>query len=187
MITIKTTRIPEPRALHVAIGRASERSMRLIERDLKTVALRGTRVPAGLFRGGGSGNTLAVDTGALRASIVARTFRVDNRYVSVIGSDLVYAAVHEYGATIRGRPYLRIPTVYAKPYGNLPSFVQRSRRGNLFVFASVGKRGKIVPTYMLVPSVTLRARHMFRHSWERNQGAVRSEFASVLARFRTVQ
>lgn len=74
--------------------------------------------------------------------------------------------VHETGATVTGRPYLAIPTIYAmtsrgqerrqSPRNWPNSFTKRSRKGNLFVFRR--ESGSILPLYLLKKKVKIPAR-----------------------------
>jgi len=176
-----------------AIGRGIDSGLRVFEHHLKTVTLRGSRPAAGLFRRGGRGNTLAVGTSSARSSIESHTFKVANRFVGVIGSPLAYVAHHEYGGTIRGRPWLKIPTVFHDRYANAPGFFQRSKKGNLFFFAKAGRRQRtlrvrgekksravsasgLIPVFMLVRKVTHRPRGMFKAT----EAATRNDVARVM-------
>jgi len=172
------------------VERGVERATILLERELKTSALRGQRAPSGLFRGGGVGSTLAVGTGAARASIVRAVFTkiegLTRRVVGVVGSPLVYLAVHERGATIHGRPWLTIPTIYARRFQTIvrgktsksatlaTTFFKRTKSGAIFLFGKTGKRGKAVPLFLLKHSVTLRPRRMFASTLDANRAAISS-------------
>ena len=106
-------------------------------------------------------------------------------------ADVVYAGVHEYGATItpkRGK-YLRIPLGPAKTQAGLdryPTPLRVSGAGLFFVRKS--KAGRLllihkpsgVPWYMLVPSVTIRARPFLRPGAEEAARRLPAQFAKHL-------
>jgi len=170
-----------------------------LERTLKVDHLTGQAGEHPLFgKTGAKGNALAVVTGHTRNTIVRAVFTRAKHVQGVVGSPLKSFAVHEYGATVRGKPYLRIPTRFAKTasgqdrlgprsartLGN--TFIARTKAGNLFIFergtprAEASPRG-ILPLYLLKPTVKLRARHMLRETLKANITYIREQFRGVTA------
>ncbi len=113
------------------------------------------------------------DTGQLLKSI---TYEVDDKSVRV-GSNLIYARVHQEGATIRAKKsYLTIPLHFkarqvakgagATRYGgnvrNISLFTLKTKKGRLFLVQSVKQRGskkrKLIFWYMLKKQVKIPAR-----------------------------
>lgn len=130
-----------------------------------------------LGRTGGVGNTLAVRSGQSRARITpgGRVLQAGDVAFAVVGSPDPHVAFLEEGGTIYGRQYLRIPLASAqtaqgvdrnagRSLRDIPGLVfVRSHRGKLF--AGIEKGGprsrRFTFLYLLVPSVTLRGRHIF--------------------------
>jgi len=143
--------------------------------------------------GGGSfapsKSRLSVRSGTLRDSITWGYQRDGNTHRGVIGSNVVYARIHEEGGTIRPKraKYLTIPLRHlkwsqgreryqAKNYsaftnagrqrwgaGNLgvaQTFIL-NRHGRLYIMGKVG-RGKIVPLFRLVKQVKIPKRPYLR-------------------------
>lgn len=122
--------------------------------------------PGGTSVAGARPGSLSRRSGRLTASI-KRSVRVSGDLTSeiqgLIGSDLVYARTHEFGARIRARraKYLTIPLKAALNSDGTPkrrsarewdnTFVQESKAGNLIIFQKRGKR--IVPLYVLKQTV----------------------------------
>jgi len=165
-----------------AVERAVGRATKAIEADVKRNSFTAKRGAAGgLLRPGGIGG-LAVNTGEARASITSQTFRMQpgarSQTVAVIGSPIRWLPIHEYGGVIRGRPWLAIPTIYAKRYAGRPTRIFRSKRGTLFVWAMF-RRAKPKPVKMLLREVRMPARAMFGKSVERMRPAVAAMFQAV--------
>ena len=116
-----------------------------------------------------TGDTLHARSGKGMASI-AQSIRVSGSTLDALtGSiDTGDMTIHETGGTITARnsKYLAIPLPDALDARGLPimpsardwpgTFVQRSRAGNLIIFQRKGRR--IIPLYVLKPSVTIRPR-----------------------------
>lgn len=127
--------------------------------------------PLGHPRPNGGGLPLR-DFGALAASVTART---ESDSV-IVGSNLVYAGVHQFGATITPKrsKFLAIPlTVESKRHGSprfprpfprplFPLFRKGANRGILGELVS----GVVVAQYALVKSVTIPARPFLGYSGE---------------------
>jgi hypothetical protein len=125
---------------------------------------------------------LGVRTGQTRSRITPGgiVFRHGNTVFSVVGSPDRHVLKHEEGGTILGRQFLRIPLAAAQtPAGaergefagrslrDVPGvFLRRSKAGNLLAWRSIGG-GKLEALYLLVRSVTLPARGMFKAVRER--------------------
>ncbi len=86
-----------------------------------------------------------------------------------LGSNLVYARIHEYGGTIHGRPLLTIPIHPAAKSASAQGlsarqafpdadFIARKGKPPLIVRFIDGKKTRWEILYVLVPSVTLPAR-----------------------------
>jgi hypothetical protein len=125
---------------------------------------------------------LGVRTGQTRSRITpgGLVFRHGNTVFSVVGSPDRHVLKHEEGGTILGRQFLRIPLAAAQsPSGaergefagrslrDVPDvFLRRSKAGNLIAWRAIGG-GKLKALYLLVRSVTLPARGMFKAVRER--------------------
>lgn len=117
--------------------------------------------------GGGNGKAL-VDTGALLRDLVSTPPQQDADSVS-IGTNLVYARLHQHGGVVRPRraKFLTIPLT--REAGRSKSlkrwldknkgqaFIRKSRKGNLIAFKSA-KHGRPYPHWLLVESVRVPAR-----------------------------
>lgn len=176
-----------------------ERVVRTLERDVKHKGLTGTAGSSDFWgKTGAQGDQLAAVTGTARRTLVAMTFSRLARVVGVVGSPLKYFAMHEFGGTIHGQQYLRIPTKWsrkasgqdrlqgrsARTLANTALF--RSRAGNLFIWEVGTARAKAspggaIPLYLLKPSIKLRARHMLRNTLRRNREMIRAAFMAVAA------
>ena len=106
-----------------------------------------------------SSSKALIDTGNLRASIRAE---VKGYSVVRIGSDLVYAPVHQYGAVItpkRARALL-VPLTKETRYGDV-SYIRSKYQTFIalgIVWGKKGKRGRPKPLYLLKRSVKIPAR-----------------------------
>lgn len=115
------------------------------------------------------GDRILRDRGLLMGSITGRGQGHIEELTSaslIFGTNLSYAATHQYGATIRPvrAKMLAMPLTPAAFRAGSPRqfgrdlFVWRSGPGNLFLAESKGKRAKLVLHYRLLPSVTIPAR-----------------------------
>lgn len=126
------------------------------------------------------GGGLATRTGGLKRSfqmkLTGRTLK--SMRLSVV-SDSPYAAIHEYGGTIRPKKgrYLTIPLDAAKTAAGVArggarmfdnTFVQKSRAGNLIIFQKKGDR--IIPLFVLKESVRIPKRLGLRTLWRQLWG-----------------
>jgi len=177
---------------------AMERVTLTIERDVKKDGLSGKGGENELFGStGAAGDALASRSGHTRRSIVRRVFTRLMHVVGVVGSPLASFAAHEFGATITGKPLLRIPTKFMKTASGVDRLAGRSARtlpntrlfrsraGNLFIWeigtARARSAGRPVPLYLLKPSVKLRARHMLRNALRKNRALIKASFTSAWA------
>lgn len=129
----------------------------------------GPTSPSGAFLGARSGQTRA------RLSPGGIVLRDGLRLTSAVGSPDPYVKLHEEGGTVTGNQFLRIPTANALTAGGvdknagrsvrgLPGYrVIRTSAGRLWIVRDAGgeKSGRIEFMYLLVRSITLRARHIF--------------------------
>jgi hypothetical protein len=177
---------------------AMQRVTLKLERDVKRDGFTGHADDNAFFgKGGATGDALAVRTGQARRSVVQRVFTKALAVVGVVGSPLAYVHMHEFGGTVRGKPYLRIPTGYAKTPSGVDRYagisaraipntaIFRSRAGNLFVWevgsARAKASGRAIPLYLLKTSVKLRARHMFKNALTKNRSYIHEQFRGVVA------
>ena len=161
-------------------GRVVGKVMRANAFDAEAIA------KAGVTAGGFSG--LKVRTGRLRQSIAGR-YKAGPAVHDIVlsaggaraGKEVRYAAIHEYGGTVRpknGR-YLRIPMGAAVTGAGVDRFttplrqsgaglfrVQKAEDGRLFLVKTVGK-GKGQPWYRLVTSARIPARPYLHPTIER--------------------
>ena len=126
-----------------------------------------------------SGEVLNVRTGALRSSIMWTVRRRPKALIGRIGSNLVYAAIHEFGGTIypvRAR-YLTIPFPgvkgRARDYEN--TFIAKN-----IIFQRLGNR--IRPLFVLKESVTIPARPYLRPAVEESKDRIRKLLIAGLNR-----
>ena len=184
---------------------AMERVTKTIERDMKQKWFAGVAGTNDLFGKTGAAfgtGQLGKVTGTARKTLVSRVFTRLSRVIGVVGTPLAYVAMHEFGGQVTGSPLLRIPTKFSKkpsgqdklqgrsartlPEGKTALF--RSARGNLFIWevgtARAKAAGRPIPLYLLVPSVTFKARHMFRNSLRANKAMIREHFGRVFASVR---
>ena len=115
--------------------------------------------------------SLGSRSGKTRQSVTHKVFRFQETVFGVVGSPMAYLLVHEHGGTIRGRQYLRIPTIEMQTGAGVDrllgasartipgAFVYRSRSGSLWIAARRG--GRLVLLYLLKRSVDIPARHAF--------------------------
>lgn len=178
---------------------ATQRAFRAARREtldrwdqtVRRHAFRAVREIQTTYRGASATSATATrqGTGNLRASYTQQTSRVANGIEARIGlmrtaargRALVYGAVHEEGATIRGNPWLAIPlSSIRRPSGLAPptsefrgdSFIYQSKRGNLLIARRL-PGGGIQNLYLLRREVRIPARPP--------GGAINAAFASVQA------
>lgn len=127
-----------------------------------------------------------IRSGALRSSIrFKRKGKRLKTQVRMFSAGVPYAQIQEKGGVIRGRPFLSIPlsstlgsTGFVKNEFRTkrsggrwvtargePTFVFRSKKGNLIVATSKG--GKLTPLRVLKKSVRLKPRLKFFETWDR--------------------
>lgn len=108
--------------------------------------------------GGKSKDRLNVRSGRLRNSITTRIQSSGNLHAGIIGSNVVYARIHEEGGEIKpvNVKYLTIPFPAAKTKAGASrggarsfdnTFVKKSKAGNLIIFQRQGQQ--IVPLFLL--------------------------------------
>jgi len=168
-----------------------------------TRALHRTMVAAALIGEGAAkdraSTVLQVRTGHLVRSIAGKVRQGPEGPEAVISAGgrvsgaapVVYAGTHEYGATItpkRGK-YLRIPLAAAKTQAGVdryPTPLRVSGAGLFYVRKSKAGRLLLIhkptgaPWYMLVPSVTIRARPFLRPGAQVAADRLPAQFAKHL-------
>lgn len=108
--------------------------------------------------GGKSKDRLNVRSGRLRNSITTKMVSRGNEHAGIIGSNVIYARIHEEGGEIKpvNVKYLTIPLPAAKTKAGVArggarsyddTFVKKSKAGNLIIFQKQGKQ--IVPLFLL--------------------------------------
>ena len=115
-----------------------------------------------------SGQKLRVRTGNLRRSLQERRARKvqerGNEIIGIVGTNLKYAAIHEYGGTIRPKraKWLAIPLKGALtargvarggPRDFKNTFFAMSKNGNLIMFSK--SMGSIIPLFALKKEVKI--------------------------------
>lgn len=124
--------------------------------------------------GGKSRKKLNVRSGRLRSSLNWHYQRDGLTHKGIIGSNVIYARIHEEGGTIRpvSRQWLTIPLQAVKTkagvtrwgagdLGAARTFVKQLKDGRLFIFGKVGK-DRIVPLFRLVRQVEIPPRPYLR-------------------------
>ena len=178
-----------PTALEKAVARASV----MVHGELKQQMSGTGSTDPFLGRKGASPPQLGVRTGGTRARLSpgGKVFRLGNQITSAVGSPDRHVKAHEDGATIMGSPYLRIPLAAAQTASGqdrnvgrsvrgLPDlFVMKSKRGNLFLARGAGRALELL--YLLVRSVHLPARHMFKTVTERTRPRVEATLGGQVA------
>lgn len=126
-----------------------------------------------------------IDTGTLLRSIGIEVVEVTKDRVAVaIGTNLVYAAIHEFGGEIRPRngKFLSIPLTdeaRGAPGGsprNFPRDLSPRVNGNKGVLVDEGG----VAQYALVTSVTIPARPYLRPAFDERKDEAMQEFVDAL-------
>lgn len=115
-----------------------------------------------------SGQKLKVRTGNLRRSLQeSRAKKVERRgdnVIGTVGTNMEYAAIHEYGGTIRPKKskYLAVPlkaALTAKgvarggPRDFKDTFFAMSKKGNLIMFGK--SMGKIIPLFAMKKEIKI--------------------------------
>ena len=107
------------------------------------------------------------------------------------GGRVAYAGTHEFGATIKGRPLLRIPLSAAKTSTGKDRFASplRETAGDLFSLREIN--GKLLlfrtdeedgpPWYILVRSVKIRARPYMRPAMKKLQGRLPNDLRKLVS------
>lgn len=138
------------------------------------------------FRGSSYPDKLQIRTGDLRRSIGSKVERTaDGQLLRVVAATR-YARLQEEGGTIKPvrRKYLTVPLPAAlAPSGALsgrfvlrpaargyttdegPTFIRRSKAGNLLVFVKPNSGGKPYPVYVLKSSTTIPPRFRFARTF----------------------
>ena len=124
-----------------------------------------------------------VDTGTMLRSVGSEiTERSTTRVTAVAGTNLVYAAIHEFGGTIvpRNAQFLSIPlTSEAKRYNSPRDFPQKLHaiiNGDRGVLVDEGDTAQ----YALVKSVNMPARPYMRPAWDEHIDEAVGEVRDVL-------
>jgi len=91
---------------------------KFVTKEAQSKHLSGPKMPRGV--GDLTNATLAVQSGRLRRSINENVEVSKNRVIARVGSNVIYAKVHEKGLTVRGhkmpeRPFLRPSLEVKKP------------------------------------------------------------------------
>lgn len=171
-----TVKIVGAQEVHALLDTLGDRWFDAARTEFKDAAARVHRTVSNRVRDG-SGDTLHSRTGQLRRSL---QFRVYGDALRTLGSEVFsdssfasYAAVHEFGATIRAKDkYVRVP---GGPYLNIPLDVNKTpagvqrqsarevfRGGGYIVKSRTGRylvmSGDHRPMFVLVKQVTIPAR-----------------------------
>ena len=131
---------------------------------------------------------LGVQTGRLRRSIATPPPKVTPTGVEgEVGTNVVYAAIHEFGGTIRPKTsqYLAIPAkgVKGSPRDFADTFVRESKTGsgNKVILQGDGSGG-VKLLFTLVDEVTIPARPFLNPALNDNRALIRSLFAKRVAK-----
>ena len=139
-----------------------------------------------------SGQVLHVRSGRLRSSISHRLERRGDDLMAIVGTNVVYARIHEFGGTITPKraAHLAIPTDIAKTPAGVPRYTARqliadpSRGGFVRTFFrnhklyGVTRGGKVKAAFVLVKSVTFRERRYMRSALAEK----RTEILQIIAK-----
>lgn len=127
----------------------------------------------------------SVTIGGVESNLQTRALSIS------IGSNIVYARIHETGGTILPRrgTYLAIPLSAAQtPTGKArfsprnapgPTFVARSKRGNLIIFQKLSSGG-IRPLFVLKRSVVIPKRPIWEPSLRESEQDIQTIFAQEI-------
>ena len=141
-----------------------------------------------------SGSPLKVRTGRLRSSITNLVQRVGNVIIGIVGTNVRYGAIHEFGGVIRPKSskYLAIPLDAAKtpsgvarggPRSFQNTFVRKTQAGNLIIFGKPNPGAKEAePLFILKKFVRIPARPYMRPALEENAENIRQLFRNTLVR-----
>ena len=196
------------RALHYDMKKKMELVCRKIEADIKvsisgppnTVnhqsSMVGTRSGAlrasitSNWTGGGSGSPPGAKAKARGATSIPDPGGTVTEVRGVVGTNLVYGPLHEFGDTItpKKRKWLTIP--FPKEWGGGAMTGLSVGRGsarefkdtyihNNIIFASPKGRAKPVPLFILKKSVTIKPRPFIRPAIDRNASNVRRVFLEL--------
>ena len=183
------------------IEHAIEQATRIAEADLKRNGMTGIKGNNSFFGVTGAGApTIGVRSGATRRSVTARTFKVNNVYIGVVGSPAKYLKIIEEGGTIVGSPMLRIPLAAAQTGAGVDRNMGRSVRGvsGFFVWPSRKQRegtlgrikgtylaksagGRLELWYLLKASVTIKPHRVFEAAAKRANREIHTRFGNLLA------
>jgi len=194
------------RALHFDMKKKMELCCRKIEADIKvsisgppnTVnqqsSMVGTRSGAlrasitSNWTGGGSGSPPGAKAKARGATSIPDPGGTVTEVRGVVGTNLVYGPVHEFGATIRPKTkkWLTIPfpgggavTALGVGRGSAREFKNTFIANDIIFGQSTGKSDKIVPLFILKKSVTIKPRPFIRPAIDRNASNVRRVFLEL--------
>jgi len=194
------------RALHFDMKKKMELVCRKIEADIKvsisgppnTVnqqsSMVGTR--SGTLRasitsnwtGGGNGSPPGAKAKARGATSIPDPGGTVTEVRGVVGTNLVYGPVHEFGATIRPKTkkWLTIPfpgggavTALGIGRGSAREFKNTFIANDIIFGQPTGKSDKIVPLFILKKQVTIKARPFIRPAIDRNAANVRRVFLEL--------
>jgi len=156
--------------LMAALAKAPEKTKLAMRRAMhKTTQTWVGRAKAERFTGTTGPRSLHTRTGRLVRSLVAKVEEVPSGIVGRIGSNVVYAPTHEFGATITPKrsQYLTIPLAAAKTAAGVARFASAKQVPGLIFLTRPGRnpllvqrdgRGGVIPYYVLVKSVTIPPR-----------------------------
>lgn len=143
-----------------------------VQGRLKRDTLRGRKGRSDLFGvTGAKKHRLGMRSGKTSKSVRARVFTRGDVVVGVVGSRSKVLQTHEKGGTIKGSPFLRIPTKFSQTGAGIDRNAGRklskgtpntavfpARSGVLFIWQVKPLR----PLYLLKRSIKLRPRRMFK-------------------------
>jgi len=140
--------------------------------------------------GGKATNRLNVRSGRLRSSITKKVISKGTRHRGIIGSNVVYARIHEEGGVIKpvSAKYLTIPLQAAKTRAGVvrgrardfqDTFFRHSKSKNLILFQKKGD--EIIPLFLLVKRVEIPARPYLKPALEKVIPVVTQKIAERFA------
>jgi len=161
---------------------ARTKKLAKVTKETMTLAMRQAQKYAkkAVSGGGNSKTRLNVRSGRLRSSIAVKISTNGLRTVGTIGTNVIYARTHEYGATIKPvkAKALTIPTGYLRGKLGSGAVQQRARDfkdtfimqgyGNAIIAQKTGKTSKsIKPLFILKNKVKIPKRPFLEPSLER--------------------